>query len=132
VMFMPFQLSMLVKEFKLKAHYQFMRNCIDLLLDENKNFGIDDVNGIQSVVYKNKNNYLIHLVNGIGSRPLASMIPYHNLNFWLKISKDVNIESVKTAISIHEVSYEVIDEKIHCSLERLDVWEMIVITTSSK
>lgn len=128
VMFLPFQLGMLVKEFKLNEHYQLIKNCVDMLND-NKRFTIDGVNGLEAMLYKKHDTWLLHLVNGIGQRPLVSMIPYHDLRFTLKLDTGKRIKSVKSVIADMELEYEVIDDAIHCTLSRLDVWDMIAIET---
>lgn len=128
-LFLPFQLSMLVREFKLNEHYQLIKNCVNMLLGKDKIFSMDSVNGLQAVMYKKDKNLLIHLVNGIGQRPLAVNVPYHNLSFSVKLDENIQINSVYSCIGGKTVEYSVEDNMLNCTLDTLDVWDMIVIET---
>jgi len=127
--FLPFQLSMLAKEFKLKEHYQLMKNCADMLLGEDKIFNMESVNGIQSVMYEKENKFILHLVNGIGQRPLTSNVPYHGLNFSIKLKGNVQVKSVYSCIGGEKLEYTVQGNVLNCTLDVLKIWDMIVIET---
>jgi len=126
-LFLPFKLSMLAQDYKLSEHYQLMRNCVDLLLGKSKKFNMNIVNGLQAMMYEKENKILIHFVNGIGQRPLATTIPFHNLNFTVKLEENEKIKSVISCIAEEEVSYRYENNMLYCTLPLLEVWDMIKI-----
>lgn len=129
VLFLPFQLSMLAREYKLSEHYQLMRNCVDLLLGKNKKFDMKIVNGLQAMMYKKENKILIHFVNGIGQRPLATAIPFYELSFTVNLEQNEKVKSVISCISEEQVAYKCENNTLYCRLPRLEVWDMIKIET---
>ena len=127
VLFLPFQLSMLAREYKLLEHYTLMRNCISLLLGDALQFQMDHVPGLQAMLYRNGGKYLLHLVNGIGQRPLAANIPYHGLNFSIRLAQGERVSAVTSVLGGETVTYAVKDGVLRCTLQKLDVWDMIRI-----
>ena len=128
VLFLPFQLGWLAQTFKLYEHYRLIKNCIALLSEEPPVFSMDIVSGIQAMVYRKDKTLLVHLVNGIGQRPLASTVPYHGLTFSVALQPGERVKAVTPVISGESrVSAAVEGNRLTCTLDKLDVWEMLVI-----
>ncbi|WMJ88925.1 alpha-amylase family protein [Anaerocolumna sp. MB42-C2] len=127
VLFLPFELSKLALEYKFNEYYTLMKNCLDLMLGEQKQFSMDMVGGLQAMVYGGKERIMIHLVNGIGQRPLANNIPYHNLQLRIKPTSLKQINDVTSVIGESKINWEEKDGYITINLEQLDFWDMILI-----
>jgi len=128
-LFLPFQLSTLINDYKLFEHYQFLRNSIDMLLNHKKKFCMEPVNGLQVMMYKSNRNILVHFVNGIGQRPLTCNIPFHDLTFSIQLDENTTVNKVYSCLSEESVIYEIKVGVLHCTLKKLLVWDMIVIET---
>ncbi len=127
VMFLPFELSHLALEYKFSEYYQLMKNCLDYLLGDKKKFSMDTVNGLQAMVYGKEDKIMIHLVNGIGQRPLANSVPYYNLKLKVKPESSGVVTNVTSVIGGQDIIWEEKDGYVHMELKRLDVWDMILI-----
>jgi len=124
VLFLPFQLSMLVSKFKLLEHYQLVKNAIDTLRSEESIFDMTPINGIQASLFQNENGLLLHFINGIGQRPLAATTPYHDLTFSLLCPDTATIRS---CIAEERIKTEVRNGRLYCTLKKLECWDMLEI-----
>ena len=131
VMLLAFELGMLAAEYRFAEFYRLMQNCVDHFLGENKLFDIDGVGGLQATVYGRDNRVLIHLVNGVGQRPLMDEIPLHNLKFRLLLGPGKTAAAVHAVISGQPVPFEVRDGVVQVELPVLHIWEMIEIQTEN-
>ena len=127
VLFLPFQLSMLARTFKLCEHYRLIKNCVGCVCGTPQLLTMESVNGLQAMAYRNGRFLLVHFVNGIGQRPLANNIPYHGLEFTIRLKDGEHVKSVRTGISSNRLDYHVAGSRLICRLDRLDVWEMVII-----
>lgn len=127
VLFLPFQLSMLAQTFKLYEHYRLIQNCIGCVCENPQLLTMESVNGLQAVAYEKDRFLLVHFVNGIGQRPLTNNIPYYGLEFTIQLKDGERIKSVSTSISSNRLDYQVKGNQLICRLDKLDVWEMVVI-----
>lgn len=76
VMSVTFALSAMIAELKLHDHTMLVSNMLKHLLGEALDVYLQEqMNGIQLMDYVNENHRVIHLVNGIGQRPLSQNIP---------------------------------------------------------
>lgn len=126
-LFIPFSLSRLIWNYHLADHYYLLRNFLDYLLQEEKVFSMDTVYGLQACVYKNDDQLMIHLINGIGQRPLVTNIPYYNLNLKIRWTEASKVKKVISIIGNEEVSYKIEGDYIYCKLKKLEVWDMLLI-----
>lgn len=129
VMTLAFSLSRLLLEVHLEDHYLLMRNCLDTLCGQKKEFEIaDNVAGLLACVYHaGENRILVHLINGIGQRPLVGRLPYHDLKFRIRLPKGRKIRSVSPVIEEEAVSFEQTDTAVTVTLDKLTVWNMLEI-----
>ena len=129
VLFLSFQLSMLIREYKLNEHHQLVKNCVDMLLGRDRIFNMNRINGIQVNMYKKDNYLLIHFVNGIGQRPLVNNIPYHNLDFSVRLEENTRVKRIFSCIAGEKIEYTVEEGQLNCALNTLNVWDMVVVET---
>lgn len=124
--YMPFSLSHLINEFKLGEHYQLLSNVIDMALGDDKLIEISNIHGLQMTVFEKSNTMLIHLVNGVGKRPLATNIPLHDIEVRLKLV-DRKVTQIRQLISGQAMTSTVTDGKLAITIPRLDIWECLFI-----
>ncbi|NHN28910.1 alpha-amylase family protein [Paenibacillus agricola] len=125
-MYMPFSLSHLINEYKLGEHYQLLSNAIDMALGEHKFIEISNIQGLQMTLFEKGNTLLIHLVNGVGRRPLSSNIPLHDIALSLKIDGR-RVKQVSQLISGEALSYQEAAGRLAISVPRLTIWECLLI-----
>ncbi len=100
-------------------------SAIDTSNDTFMDTGNDMAGGLQAMVYGKGDSMMIHLVNGIGQRPLTNTVPWYNLRFRVKTKEKVT--KVTSVIREEEVKWKEKDGYVHVTLSRLDVWDMILI-----
>jgi hypothetical protein len=125
-MYLPFSLSHLINEYKLGEHYQLLSNAIDMALGEHKWIEISSIQGLQMTLFEKGNALLIHLVNGVGRRPLATNIPLHDIVIKLRIEHK-SVKEVSQLISGKTLRYQADDGKLTISVPQLDIWECLWI-----
>lgn len=131
VMTLGFGLSELILDYHLEDHYLLMRNCLDALTGVSKEFIMaETVAGILTTVYHNGQDILVHLVNGVGQRPLISSIPYFNAGFTVKLPEGRTAVTVSAVIEDEAVSWHQEGSQVIVSLSKLSVWNMISIETA--
>lgn len=126
VIYLPFALSALLKEFKLADHYQLVGNLMDILL-KRRELEAKVPSGVQITMFESEKKYIIHLVNETGERPLRENIPVHNLCLNIKVPDGDEIKNVRAVIEEQSFSWQQEEDRIKIELDRLDVWEMVVI-----
>jgi hypothetical protein len=135
VMLLAFELGMLAAEYRFAEFYHLMQNCVDHFLGDKKLFAIDGVGGLQASVYSCDKRILIHLVNGVGQRPLTDIVPLHDLRFRVRLSEvqgaGLAVETVRATISGQSVPFSVVDGILQAELPKLHIWEMIEIQTAN-
>ncbi|HEY5560258.1 MAG TPA: hypothetical protein VIK72_00630 [Clostridiaceae bacterium] len=129
--YIPFQLSLLIQDYKLDEHYRFLENVINLLLGDNKKISVTHFNGLQLVVYEKDNTILVHLVNGVGQRPLSNCTPLHDIKIKLALKDGMNVSKVTALIDEKCVKFEQKNSYVECTIDRLDVWEVVSVEMES-
>lgn len=123
-----FDLSRLLLEIGLEDQKLLFENCISWLNGERAAFdGRELPEGVFSYPYRAGERLLVHLVNGIGSRPLKSCIPCGPLSFSVRAWKKERISRVYSALDAGAVSWEESGNSIRIRLESLQVWDIIVL-----
>ncbi|MBW7456896.1 hypothetical protein K0U00_22940, partial [Paenibacillus sepulcri] len=125
-LYFPFSLSALINEYKLGEHYQLLKNAIDMTLGQGRFIEVTPIQGLQVTLFENNNKLLIHLVNGVGRRPLAHSVPLLDLEVKLGVS-DSPAKEVKSLISGQTLRCISDQERLTITLPRLDVWECIMV-----
>jgi hypothetical protein len=126
VLYMPFSLSHLINEYKLGEHYQLLSNAIDMALGEDKFIEVSNYQGLQMTVFEKNNTLLVHLVNGVGRRPLATNIPLHEIEVKVKLDGR-KVKAVRQLILDQPLSFESNGNKLVVTVPKLDIWECLCI-----
>ena len=77
--------------------------------------------------YRAGEKFLVHLVNGVGSRPLKNTVECHHLEFAVRGWKEEKVSRVFSALEGAPVSWEESGGWIRIRLESLLVWDIIVM-----
>lgn len=130
VLTLTFSLSELILDYHLEDHYLLMRNCLDYLMGETKELIMKkNTDGILAVVYHKDDSVLVHLINGIGQRPLVSTSPYYDAEFSIRLPEGTVVNKVSAVIEEEEVSSRQEGSWVTVNLKKLNVWNMIRIDT---
>lgn len=128
VLTLPFMLSELVKDYRMAEHSALARGLIHKLLGNALTFTTEPVNGLQMTVYQKETALLVHLVNGIGQRPLMHNIPCHDVTFSIRVPEGKRVREVHMALTGEDVQTRQEGSWLHVTVKRLDFWDMAVIT----
>ena len=121
---LPFSLGVLTRECRMADHYVLMRNCVNAVLGGGLMFRMNAPAGVTAALYRSESGYLLHLVNGVGARPLASSVPLADLSFTLKVKP---VGAVRSVIEQNGVEWEHRGDRLYCKINRLELWDMIAI-----
>lgn len=121
VIFLPMEFGKILDKYKLVDHYKFFDYLIDMLMAK-RYIKSEIIKGIQISVSKGKYTS-IHLINGIGERPLASFIPYYNFKFKILNEFGNNFK----IINGENVKFNIVDEYIEFELDLTDYWTTLII-----
>ncbi len=128
VLTFAFSLSSLILAYHLEDHYLLMRNCLDYLCDS-KEFEMEqNVAGLLTNVYHvGGDRILVHLINGIGQRPLVGGICCEDLKFTLRLPKGKVVEEVTADMEEEMVSWHQKGNMAEITLDRLQLWNMLTV-----
>jgi len=79
VLLLPFSFGALLKEYRLNEHYLLLRNMVQWMAGGRLNVDVSHAPGLQVTVFRRDDGWLIHLVNGAGTRPLTANLPIHDV-----------------------------------------------------
>ena len=130
LVFLPFSVVGLICEYHLADHYHFLENIMKEQMGDRISFWTDAPHDVQTTVYEKQGSILIHLVNEIGQRPLLETVPVSGICMGLRLKKEQHVQNVSAAITGADISYTEKDGIVEIRLNRLDVWEMIVVHTT--
>lgn len=125
-MYVAFSFSALVKEFRLAEFYKLAENIVYTLLGGALNVQCSHINGLQMICYQTEGKALVHLVNGVGQRPLANNVPLYGLEVKVKLPQGAQSAVCHCAISKKQLEVSAQGEWAVAKLDRLDVWDMLV------
>ena len=125
-----FELSWLMLQIGLEDQKQLFENCISYLSDGDKSFNAVKLpEGIFVYAYRTDSKFRIHLVNGIGNRPLRNTVVCHQLE--MEVSADRwqkdKISRIYSALEGTHVSWEEKGGRVWIQLESLRVWDIIIM-----
>ncbi len=128
VMGIFFELSILNNTYRLKDHRELLNNCIKFMVGEKEKADFSELpDDVYVYAYRNKANRMIHLVNGIGERPLNQNISCQNISFKYFIGKESKVSNVISVLDNQELTWEKDNQWITIHLKQLNVWDMILI-----
>ena len=127
VLTLAFSLSRLILGYRIEDHYLLMRNCLDYMCGD-KQFDVErNVAGLLTTVYQNDDKILVHLINGIGQRPLVGSIPYPDVEFSVRLPKGKKASAVTAVIEKEPITYAQDGDIVKVKLSKLNCWNMIAI-----
>ena len=126
VMFLSYEPSRLVREYGLKDMFTMIEGYVDYMLGEKRQVTIKAPSRVITTTFKRENTQMIHLINGIGQRPLQDTIPCYGLKVYVKLGGR-QVESVESRIAGVEVHFAVADDTLTIMLPKLEVWDMVLI-----
>lgn len=129
VIYLPFSLSSLVKEFQLYDHIRFAGNMIDFLVGR-RDLEVTAPGSVLVTMYETEDKYLVHLVNETGERPLQDTVPVHDIEIDMAIPEGVDVSVVRTVIEEQPISWKQEGSRVHIKLSEVDIWEMIAVERS--
>lgn len=124
VLTMPFEFSRLITSYKLSEHGMLAGNAIRMLLGGEQHISCTHVRGLQLMGYEHEGATLIHLVNGVGQRPLDTNVQLTDIT--VKVRWDGRMPPKAVALlGKRPVTTTLKDGWAEFTLDRLDVWEVI-------
>lgn len=126
-MYITFGLGALITEFRLEEHLRLLSNLIHFMVGDTPVFSMNGVGGLQATAFQKGNSYIVHLVNGVGQRPLTDMVPLFHLKFDLRIHKNQTVKRVRPLIDTVPVTCSVHNNIVSIEVEQLHIWNAIQI-----
>ncbi len=129
-MLMPFEISALVTEYKLDEHARLVENAVNLLLGDAREIACTNVRGLQVMAYQNDHATLVHLVNGVGQRPLAACVPLSDITVRMRWPKALppHVTCLQSGRALQAV---LADGWAQVTVPRLCVWEVLRIADAN-
>lgn len=122
-----FDLTGLIRQIGLEDWKILFENCFSYLSDGERDLNAQALpEGVFIYPYKMREGYLIHLVNGIGERPLRSSQPCHGLSFQVKAGKR-KVSGADGVLEGAQVRWREDGDMLTITLECLHVWELVRI-----
>ena len=126
VLFLPFSLTDLIREYKLYDHYHLVGRLADALLGRRR-LEVNGPSTIHVTTFGKEKAQLIHLVNETGERPLRETVPVLDIRLSLAIPEGASVKAVRATLEGQTVTCGEKDGRLEILLPRLDVWQMIVV-----
>ena len=126
-MYLPYEPSRLIREYGLQDMFTMIRGYVERMLGDDQKMWVKAPNRVMTTVFRKDHTQMIHLVNGIGQRPLQDTIPCFDLEITLKL-EGRQVKAVTSRIAEVPVAYSVQDDLLTLKLPRLDVWDMLLVT----
>ncbi|MBW7453195.1 family 10 glycosylhydrolase [Paenibacillus sepulcri] len=129
IMYFPFSLGQLLRQYGLPDHHTLLSNTLIMLLKDKPVIEIQDAEGVQASVFQKHNDYLIHLVNGTGRRPLASCVQLHDVAVSFAVPFDREAKQVKKLLSAGDAEWRQEGNRVRIKVDLLNTWECIHVST---
>lgn len=122
-----FGLSGLIHTIGLEDWKILFENCFSYLEGSGRSLVLEKLpEGVCIYPYRTPKGYLIHLVNGIGERPLRCCHPCCRLRFQVRTG-GTDVREVSSVLENQRIEWKKNDEMLDITLECLHVWDMIRI-----
>ncbi len=127
VMFISYEPSRLIMEYALQDMYTMIKGYAEYMLADDKKIDFKAPNRIIMTAFEKNNNLMLHMVNGIGQRPLQDNVPCYDLAFEIKLDGR-EVDNIEAKISCSNISYNVENDILCINVPKLDVWDMLLIS----
>jgi hypothetical protein len=126
---LPFRFADMANAYRLADTYQLWKNLLNMLLGDKLGLRMEMLQGLVASTFVKSGRILVHLVNGIGQRPLMNSIVCPALDLAVRIPDGRKVTDVAARISGCGVRWEVQGKYVHIRLNELKLWEMLAIIT---
>ncbi len=126
VLFVAYEAGRLMKEYGLKDHAAAMEQFVLKMQKDRQRMQITAPRSVMMSCFAIPEGMLVHLVNGIGQRPLKETIPAHDITLKLKLEGQKPAE-VRSVIAEAPVKWAVEDDILVAKLESLYEWDALLI-----
>ncbi len=123
-LYLSFSLGCLIEEFGLNEHILLLHNLLNRLLPEPR-FQVEGPGGLQAGVFFLENKAVVHLINGVGQRPLTHNIPLYNIRFSLKLPGKA--ASVASLLEETPLAFSQTGDTLTVTVEKLSIWNAVGI-----
>jgi hypothetical protein len=127
VLFVAFQASRLVTDYGMRDNIQFMANCVDRISADQKRIATDAPMGVQMSAFEKDGTLLVHLVNGIGQRPLMECVPCRAITVSVNIPAGKTVASVESMLEKNAPEWKAEGGSVKIVVPVLNVWEALRI-----
>ena len=124
---LPFRLSELQETYRLAEHRQLWTNLKNWLLGDEAVLKMENVEGVVASVFQNGDSLLMHLVNGVGRRPLMNSTALTGLALSLRVPDGRAVAGVDAVIEGAPVEWQEVNGRVEINVGRLNLWEMLRI-----
>lgn len=128
VLTLAYGLGALMGQYRLAEHSRLGRNLVRFLLGGRQTFDMKPVNGLEAVCYENGNQLLVHLLNGIGQRPLMDTVDYYGAAFKVKLPQGRSVSAVELKLSEEAAQWSQEGDVLSVTVPKLSYWDMVRIT----
>ncbi len=125
---LPFRFAELGNTYRLAETYQLWKNLLDMLLGDELGLRMSMLQGLVASSFEKSGRILVHLVNGVGQRPLMNNIVCPDMELDLRVPDGKMVKDVAARISGSGVRWEVRGKYVHITLSGLKLWEMLAVT----
>jgi hypothetical protein len=126
VMFLAYEPSRLIREYGMQDFYSIINGYVQFMLGNDQQIIIDAPQRVMASIFRKGHKTLVHLINGIGQRPLQETIPCFDLKVKFKLDRQ-KVVSVQSKIEPGDIHYAVENDLLTVELTRLDIWNMLLI-----
>lgn len=120
-----FSFGNLVETYGLRSHSQLL----EAMLSGERKARVSEILGLQLTVFQVNGGYMIHLVNGVGERPLQTTAKIHGCILDLTLDEGESFESAQWLFEDKELPVQADGRKVSVSLPPLDTWEAVILRT---
>ena len=124
VMMIACNISQIADQYGMKDHFDFIIATVKGMMGE-RAVDVEAPRQVISTVFKNDNGYVVHLLNGVGERPLREFVTCKDICVSIAQEADHKICGVRAELSGTELPYEVKNGRIYVELPELYDWEIL-------
>lgn len=126
VMFLPYEAGRLVFEYGMKDMCDMLAACVEMILKKRQRIRVQAPAGVMHTVFGTGDTMMIHLVNGVGQRPLRENIPCSDIVITIPLNGR-KVRGVEAKLSECQVGYEIYEDMLVIQSPRLEIWDMLLI-----
>ncbi len=126
VLFLAYEPSRLIREYGMQDFYSMIDGYVRLMLGEEQQVFVDSPRRVLVSLFRKGSTTLVHLINGIGQRPLQETIPCFGLKLRFKLAGQ-KVKAVTGRIEPGEIRWTADNDLLTVDVARLDVWNMLKI-----